>query len=142
MNECASWDECLFKYFAVKVTTNKARIRSLLETAEARVEFASEIVLTDGSANFIFEDYYTSVLEIVEALALVNGFKIKNHICIGYYLRDVMKRAELFRLFDDCRYKRNGLTYYGDRMDFETAKETLEKTKVLLVELKKLIKNE
>ena len=138
MNECASWGECLFKNFAIRVTPNKARIRSLLETSEARIK-CNEDRLTEANANFVFEHYYTSVLEVVQSLALLNGFKVNNHICHGYYLRDVLKQSELFRLFDDCRIKRNNLTYYGTRMDFETAKETIKKTEILLKELKKLI---
>jgi len=38
-------------------------------------------------------------------------------------------------LFDDLRFKRNSLTYYGKRMDFETAKQAIEKCKRLIREL-------
>jgi len=54
-------------------------------------------------------------------------------------LRDVLKRDDLFRIFDDCRFKRNSLVYYGKRMDFETASKTIDKSILLFKELKKLI---
>ncbi len=55
-----------------------------------------------------------------------------NDICIAFYLRDVLKREDLYRVFDDLRYKRNSLTYYGNKMDFETCKEAIEKCKIIL----------
>lgn len=141
MNECASWQECLTKNFAVKVTINKAKVRSLIETSDARIIFYQESKLTEDNANFIFEGHYASVLEVMHALVLLNGFKIENHICLGYYLRDILKRNDLFRIFDDCRYKRNSLVYYGKRMDFDIAKDTIDKIKFLLKELKVVIKS-
>lgn len=52
---------------------------------------------------------------------------IKNHLCLGSFLKDVLKKEKLSRDFDDCRFKRNSLVYYGNRLDLKTAKETIEK---------------
>ena len=46
----------------------------------------------------------------------------------------------LFMIFDDLRYKRNALTYYGRRMDFEVAEQSIEKAKKLFKELKEILK--
>ena len=51
-----------------------------------------------------------------------------------------MKNQELFRLFDDCRFKRNSLIYYGRKMEFDIAKSSIEKCKKLIEELNKIIK--
>lgn len=48
--------------------------------------------------------------------------------------------TQLFRLFDDLRYKRNSLVYYGKEMDFEVAKDSIEKAKKLIKGLKKIVK--
>jgi len=61
---------------------------------------------------------------------------------VGFYLRDVLKRKDLFLIFNDLRYKRNSLTYYGRKMDFETAKKTIEECKFLMKEIEKGIKND
>lgn len=134
----SSWGECLNYSSAIKITPDKEKAASLIETAEERIS-ASLRELTGKNANYIFEDYYSSILELIHALVLVKGYKVNNHVCLGYYLRDVLKNDELFRLFDDCRFKRNSLVYYGKRMDFETAKDTLEKAKKLIKELRKII---
>ena len=47
----------------------------------------------------------------------------------------MLKKDELYDIFDDLRYKRNSLTYYGSRMDFETAKQAIEKCKKIIKEL-------
>ena len=80
----------------------------------------------------MFEDYYSSLLEILQAIAFKSGFNILNHVCAGFFLRDVLKKEDLFILFDDLRYKRNSLTYYGRRMDFETAKQAIANCKKII----------
>ena len=66
---------------------------------------------------------------MLHALIVLNGYKVSNHICIAYYIRDVLKKQDLYLIFNDLRYKRNSLTHYGKRMDFETAKDAIAKCK-------------
>ena len=134
----ASWEDCLHSYSSIKVTPNKEQVKSLIETAEDRIKFSLQEI-TDKTGNFVFEDYYSSLLEIMHGIVLLDGFKVSNHICLGLYLKDILKREDLFRLFDDCRFKRNSLVYYGKRMDFETSKDAVEKAKRLFRELNKII---
>ena len=139
MNKSSSWNECISQKYAINISPDKAKAKSLIGTAEARIEFITKIRLEESNANFIFENYYSSMLEIMHAFILLKGFKVENHICLGYYLRDILKKEELFRIFDDARYKRNSLVYYGQRMDFETAKNIIEKIKELAIELENII---
>jgi len=50
-----------------------------------------------------------------------------------------LKVIHLFRIFDDCRFKRNSLVYYGRKMDFETAKEAVKRCKELIKEINKML---
>jgi len=129
----SNWSDCLENSSVRKISIDTKRAESLIETAKERISLIGEV--TEKNCNFVFEDYYTSLLEILQAKAFLNGFNITNHICIGFYLRDVIKREDLFILFDDLRYKRNSLTYYGSRMDFETAKHAIGKCKRIIKEL-------
>ena len=126
----ADWNSCLINKSARTITPDKRRAESLIETANERISLIKEI--NEKNCNFIFEDYYTSLLELLQAIAFKKGINILNHLCLGYYLRDVLKREDLYILFDDLRYKRNSLTYYGSRMDYETAKQAIEKCKDLI----------
>ena len=134
-----NWDDCLFNESSKVTTPDINRAKSLIETAEQRIKLIKEI--NEKNCNFVFEGYYTSILELLQAIAFINGFNILNHLFLGFYIRDVLKRPDLFTLFDDLRYKRNSLTYYGSRMDFETAKQAIEKCKKLIRELKEMLKN-
>ncbi|MBS3124185.1 hypothetical protein J4437_06160 [Candidatus Woesearchaeota archaeon] len=141
MNNESSWNECLETNASIKVTPNKAKVMSLIDTAKGRVQFLTETNIKESNANYIFENYYSSVLELMHALILMQGYKVSNHICLGYYLRDILQKEHVFRLFDDCRSRRNSLIYYGQKMNFETAQEGIEKCKKLILELKNILKD-
>jgi hypothetical protein len=132
----ASWNDCLDSNSAIKVSPDKERAKSLTETAEERIKLIRGI--SNKNCNFVFEDYYTSILELLQAIVILEGYKITNHICLGYYLRDTLQREDLYVLFDDIRFKRNSLTYYGKRMDFETAKAAIDKCKKLFKLIREL----
>ena len=127
------WDDCLANYSAKTVSPDLKRAESLMETAKDRIGLIKEV--NEKNCNFVFEDYYTSLLEMLQSISFKKGFNILNHLCIGYYLRDVLSREDLFILFDDIRYKRNSLTYYGSKMDFETAKQAIDKCKRVIAGL-------
>ena len=135
MNKEGAWEECIESSASLKVSPNKLKVKSLIDTATGRVEFIVETKIKESNANYIFESYYSSVLELLHALVLLYGYKVSNHLCLGYYLRDILKNQNLFRLFDDCRFKRNSLVYYGRKMDFETAKQSIENSKKLIAKL-------
>jgi len=128
-----NWDDCLANKLAKSVTPDVNRAESLIETANERISLIKEI--TKKNCNFVFEDYYTSILELLQAITFKDGYNILNHICLGFYLKEVLKRDDLYILFDDIRYKRNSLTYYGSRMDYETAKQAIEKCKKIIKEI-------
>lgn len=47
----------------------------------------------------------------------------------------------MYNIFSDLRQKRNSLTYYGIRMNFEIALKTIEKCKQIYQELLKILNN-
>lgn len=130
------WKDCL-EFSAVKISPDIKRAESLIETAKERLSLIKEV--NERNSNFVFEDYYSSIMELLQALVLKSGYKVSNHICLGFYLRDFLKQEDIFRLFDDLRYKRNLLTYYGKRMDFLIAKQAIENSKRLIKELNRIL---
>ena len=138
-DKLADWKDCLEKNISIKVSKDIQRANSLIETSLHRIKHINKD-LNEGTANYIFEDYYTSILEFLEAIILIRGYKVINHICLGFYLRDIAKREDLFIIFDDLRFKRNSLIYYGKRMNFEIAKKAIEDSKKLIKELEIILK--
>src|SRR3989344_6899557 len=131
------WKDCLLNKSAKIIMPDINRAESLIETANERVSLIKEI--NEKNCNFICEDYYTSIIEMLQAEAFKKGCNILNHVCLGFYLRDILKKEILYILFDDLRFKRNSLTYYGKRMDYEIAKQSIEKCKNLFKELNKIL---
>ena len=138
----STWGECLESTSSLKISPDQAKAKSLRDTAKGRVEFLKATSLAESNANYVFEGYYSSALELLHAAVLLKGYKVQNHLCLGYYLRDILKKENLFRIFDDCRFKRNSLVYYGRKMDFETAKIAIEKCLKLIKEIEFLLKEE
>jgi hypothetical protein len=136
----ANWGDCIFYKTARAVTPDIARSRFLLKASKERAEYLETLEETDKGINFIFEGYYTSIIELIQSITTLEGYNILNHLCLGYYLRDILKKETLFRIFDSCRIKRNGLIYYGKMMEFEIAKQALEQAKILFNELNLIAK--
>jgi len=142
MNKESTWEECVETNSSLKISPDKAKAKSLVDTALGRNEYLQANIVKESTINYIFEGYYSSALEMLHALLLLHGYKVENHICVGYYLRDILKKEDIFRLFEDCRFKRNSLVYYGRKMDFETAKVAIEKCTRLIGEINKLVDKE
>lgn len=96
-----SWNDCIINKSARKVTPDINRAKSLIETANERISLITKV--NEKNCNFVFEDYYTSILELLQAMCFKEGLNVLNHICIGFYLRDTLKREDLYLLFDDLR---------------------------------------
>lgn len=138
----SSWSDCLDCDSALRVTPDKLRAKSLMIISRSRIAYLDSLEVNEKSANFLFEDYYNSVTELIHALVLINGFKVINHVCLGFYLRDITKNQRLFEEFDYLRIKRNSIVYYGKTMDYEIAKDAVNKSKQLIKELTKIIPKE
>ena len=95
----SDFEDCLQSHASLKITPDSQKSKSLIETADERIKYISKDI-HDGNANFIFEDYYSSILEYLHSLALNDGYKISNHVCLGFYLKDFLKRSDLFILFE------------------------------------------
>ena len=134
----SDWEDCFNNNSARNVTPDINRAKSLKETALERIEVLGE--LTEKNCNYVFEDYYTSILELLQAINFIKGYNVSNHVCLGYFLRDVLNEEKLYYVFDDLRYKRNSLTYYGTRMEYAIALTTINKSKELLKTLNNIYK--
>lgn len=73
-----SWSDCLENKTARKVSCDFERANSLIETAIDRISIINDV--NQKNCNFVFEDYYTSIIEILQAIVINNGFNIVNHL--------------------------------------------------------------
>lgn len=113
-----------------KIDTNL--IKSLIEISNIKEETIKHSSLTVFSINAFLPMAYDSLREILEAYCISKGFKVGNHICLGNLVKELNPEFDLI-LFDRLRYMRNGINYYGNKVDLEQGKELISK----LFDLKK-----
>ena len=128
----------MFTNNVLRITPDPAKSKSLIETANARMSFVKEHSLKESNVSFIFECLYASLIEKLHAHALIHGFKIMNHLCLGFYSKNIERNDELFLMFEECRIKRNELVYDGKRLKLETAMKVIVICEKLLKEIDKL----
>ncbi len=133
------WNQCIEETNAVKISPNRNRAEFLLRRAEETIEVLKNIVITDKNIRVFFVNYYDALLETLHAMMYANGYKVKNHYCLGYYVRDNLKERELFAIIDRARSVRNSIIYYGESFDKEILLKLINDIKDSINRLKKLI---
>jgi len=118
-----------------KIDTNL--VKSLLEISDIKEESLKQVQLNDITINAFLPIAYDSLREVLEAYCILHGFKVSNHICLGKLVKELNPQFD-FILFDRLRYMRNGINYYGNKVDLEQGKEII--TKIFLLK-KDLLNN-
>ena len=72
-------------------------------------------------------------------LALKNRFKIYNHECYTYLLKEVLNESSKGNEFDELRKIRNSINYYGKIISINEAKNVLDRIKKLRREIIKTL---
>lgn len=116
------WDSCIKKKEVISISKNVERTKSLIKQSEARKNFVMNQEIKRENAIFLLCDLYEAVVALLHALLYFRDYKVLNHICLGYYINDVLDNRKLFDLFDKNRKVRNGSMYYGEEYDFERCK--------------------
>lgn len=122
---------------AKKVTSNKIRASSLINSSIQAIDTAKKIILDNDSTKSILRELYEGLREYCEAIGYSKGYKFLDHESIGYFLRDILKEQSIYSKFDRYRKLRNGINYYGEDINIETVKEALAEIPKLIKELEK-----
>ena len=104
------------------------RSASLQKEAEKRKAFVLSIKLTDGNANYVVENSYDLLMELIRAVLYARGYsssgagaheaEVSYTRIIGFSDADVM-------FLNDLRWRRNGILYYGKDYDVNYALKTM-----------------
>jgi len=127
--------ECIKKRIAKEVAKDEELIKSLLKTSKNRLDSEEKLELNEITSASKISLLYDSLRELLEALALKNGFKIYNHECYTYFLKEILNRNTLAEEFDDLRKIRNSINYYGKEISTREAKEILRRIRNLRKEI-------
>jgi hypothetical protein len=113
------WEDCCNKKIVKSVKPDTGMIKSLIKSSENRWKSENELVMSDVTASSKLSLAYDSLREILEALALKNGYKIYNHECYTAFLKEIIKESDKGDEFDDIRKIRNAVNYYGKEISVE-----------------------
>lgn len=125
--------------FIRKVSPNIQRAQSLIKISDMKEKVIQKIVLNQSNINAYLPMAYDSLRESMEAVCILKGYKVTNHICIGELLKRFDANFDLI-LFDRLRYARNSINYYGEEIDLNQGKIFVEEIFKMKKDLFKLFK--
>lgn len=108
-----------------KVEKDKELAKSLLKTTKSDLMFFETWQINENSARKIVSNYYDALRSILEAMAILEGYKIYSHEAFTDFLKE-KKESLLAEKFDRFRRIRNKINYYGSDITPEEAKEYKE----------------
>jgi len=117
------WRECIEKEIVKEASTNTHKIRSLKEIASLKRKSANTLPKEHHIS--IITLLYDSLRETLEATALGKGYKIYNHECYKAFLQEILNEEYSAQQFDMIRKVRNGINYYGRKVQPEEAQEII-----------------
>jgi len=107
------WDECRKRGLVKEVRPDSALISSLTKSSAKKLESERLLPLNATTAASKITLAYDAVRELMEAVALKQGYKIYNHECYCALFKEVLERSGLGDEFDSFRRIRNAVNYYG-----------------------------
>ena len=125
-------------------TPNKKRALSLIEEAKKKKEFLElsikAIPAEKMSPNFIVDNCYDIIMELIRAKMFLNGYNAGNshEAEVAYMFKLGFQETEI-KIMDEMRYFRNGIKYYGTILDKEYAEKSLGFLNKLYNKLLKMI---
>lgn len=133
--------DCYKNNFIKKTKIDKELIKSLLEMSKIKEDIVKNAKLDEVNTSAYLSIAYDSLREALEALCILNGYKVTSHTCLGELLKNLIPDFDFFS-FDRFRYIRNSINYYGTKVDYNQGKEIINKIFKMKSEIiKKYFKN-
>ena len=132
-----------------KITPDLNRALFLKKESERRKIFLDElkrkIGIKDDNANYIIENSYNVLSEILRAKLLESGYSASGlgaHEAEVSFMKNLSFQDSDVIFMNDLRYFRNGILYYGKVLDKEYAERVLGFLNKIYPKLKNLLKTE
>jgi len=119
-------DECYKKNFIKKTRIDRELVRSLIEMSKIKEDSVNNAQVNETNISAYVSMAYDSLRETLETLCILKGYKVTSHICLGELLKTLVSDFD-FISFDRFRYIRNGINYYGSKVDYKQGKEIIIK---------------
>ncbi|MBI2584158.1 MAG: hypothetical protein HYW25_05805 [Candidatus Aenigmarchaeota archaeon] len=119
-------EECFEKGIIKRAIVNEGLIKSLVEMSRIEETTIRIAVINETTISPYVSMAYDSLREILEAICLFHGYKVLSHMCIGELARKLLVDFD-YHEFDRFRYIRNGINYYGKKVELSQGSEIIKK---------------
>ena len=113
------------------------RAVSLLKTARKRMKTAEKIDVR----NFKLEFVYEAIIELIEALMSLEGYKSYSHEADIAFLRKINFPENIILKLDEVRRKRHRSKYYGVELKADKTEELIKFCKDIFKKLEDLLES-
>ncbi|MEK6887603.1 MAG: hypothetical protein AABX14_01525 [Candidatus Aenigmatarchaeota archaeon] len=131
MRIITDWKSCKDTLTAKNIKPDEGLIKFLLETSRKKMLSSERLKMDDISAVSKFSLAYDSLRETLEALAVRKEYKIYNHECYTYFLKEVIGESSKGDDFDSVRKVMNGINYYGKDITTDQAQKLIKRINIL-----------
>jgi len=132
-------EKCIKKKLVKKIKIDKKRANSLILTANSKQITESKIPFTEKDCIAKISLRYEVLRELLEALAILNSYKIYNHECYSAFLKQVLNKHTLAKQFDKVRMIRNNINYYGESYSKQESSIILKNISIAIKKVKTLL---
>jgi len=109
-----------------KKNPDKEKALSIINAAEADMDYTLSLQISDKSANTIVRNVYESFRMLGEALLIIKGIEPLDHIiCIKELLDLDIETSRPINLIDNLRRLRHNINYYSYRATKLEAEDTI-----------------
>jgi len=147
MKPLKQFSEFLKEGIIRRQSPDKERAIFLVSESEDAYKFLIEMVkkvgIDNSNANTFIKNAYDPMMELVRAILLTKGFNSSGsyaHEAEVAYLRELKFSEAEVQFANQLRYFRNGITYYGTKLDAEYAKKVLDFVGKIYPKLRNLFK--
>ena len=119
-------NECFRKGFIKKTRMNLSLINSLMEMSDIAEDAVNNAKIDGKNISAYVSMAYESLREILEAICISREYHVISHLCLGELLKTLIDDFD-YAEFDRMRYARNGVNYYGTKIEFDQGKEMIGK---------------
>jgi len=119
-------NDCYRNNFIRKTRVDRELIKSLVEMSDIKEMIVNSTKLNEITISAYVSMAYESLREVLEAICISKGYKVTSHFCLGELLKKLIDDFD-FNEFDRMRYIRNGINYYGTKIDINQGKEIIAK---------------
>ncbi|MEA3430837.1 MAG: hypothetical protein U9R08_06180 [Nanoarchaeota archaeon] len=119
-------NECFKKGLIKKTKIDTELSKSLIEMSNIKENTVKKANIDNINISVYVSVAYDSLREILEAICIMQGYKVISHICIGKLLKESITQED-YQEFDRVRWIRNSINYYGEKVEFQQGKEIINK---------------